>query len=164
MPDRIAPAGNDTIYFLPGRKLVWENFTGIPVVQSRASAITTSGFGYEANIEYSDDAGALQIKLYCFFNKKSSWVKAGKKTRYILEHEQKHFDITYIGACSFLNELSKMKLTTRNYNAELEKVYRKCYREMQAMQDAYDNETKNGQLEDIQSQWNARIDGWMAGL
>lgn len=164
MLNRTAPARSDTVYYDPAKKLTWDKFKGKAAAGSNTAAVTTSGFGYGASIEYDEEQGQLDITVMCYFSKKSSWVKAGRKTSYILNHEQKHFDITYIWACNFLSKLGTVKFTTQNFNAEIKKVYKECYDSMQQMQDEYDEETQNGQLKAKQTYWNNRITEMISAL
>ncbi len=161
--NRVAPAKSDTIYYNNSSKLNWKNFTGTPQLSSGAAAITTSGFGYAASISYDEDGGNAEIGTYCFFSKKKSWVKPGNKNAYTLAHEQKHFDITYIGYCNFLSKIEATKFSTsETFNKDIEKVYKECYATMRKMQDDYDTETKNGILKDKQQEWIDRINTLLA--
>ncbi len=151
-------------YYQPGNLLVWDDFRGAYDSESRAAAITVSGFGYQANVKTSGDSGSLDIKLYCYFNKNKSWVKPGRNTPYILKHEQHHFDISYIAATHFLQKLQKAKFTTSNYDALLAQIYTESTDIMNNMQNDYDGETKNGQLHDVQAKWNDTVEEKILGL
>ncbi|CAN5869447.1 hypothetical protein BH11BAC4_BH11BAC4_04200 [soil metagenome] len=149
---------SDVIYYNPDNKLVWENFRGKPGDASRVAAITMSGFGYNASMRSSGQKGQLDVKVYCFFNKNNSWVRAGKKTDYILTHEQHHFDVSYIAANIFVDKIQSATITTSNYNFILSRIYNECIDIMNKMQDDYDNQTRNGQEKEIQEKWNKFID------
>ena len=137
----------EVIYYDPENKLAWENFKGkVPAADnSRVAAITMSGFGYTASMASSGGKGELKIKVYCFFNKNKSWVKPGKTTAYILNHEQHHFDISYIGACIFVDKIQSAIITAYDYNNLLPRIYDECVEAMNKMQDEYDGQTRNGQ-------------------
>lgn len=104
------------------------------------------------------------IKVYCFFNKNRSWVKPGKTTPYILNHEQHHFDISYIAACIFVDKLQSAVMTTRDYNNLLPRIYDECVEAMNKMQDEYDGQTRNGQELALQEKWNKYINNKMATI
>ncbi len=146
----------DVIYYsdIPLR---WSDFKGQPVENSPAAAITASGFGYKAGFKSVGNQSQLNIGVYCYFNKKNSWVKAGKTTAYILNHEQHHFNISFIAAGIFVEKIKAANLTKQNYNVLLPKIYNECVAMMNKMQTEYDGQTKNGQLKDVQEQWNALI-------
>lgn len=143
-----------TIYYNPDKNLVWADFKGIPGPPSPVAAITASGFGYKANMTSSGGKGEINVAVYCYFNKNSSWVRPGKTTAYILNHEQHHFDVSYLAAGIFINKIKNTALTTSNCNVLLQRVYKECCDIMNKMQDDYDGQTMNGQLEDKQQKWN----------
>lgn len=147
----------EVVYYSPDKNLIWADFKGVPV-ESRAAAVTVSGFGYKANINTRNGKGQLNISVYCYFNKNKSWVKPGRTTPYILNHEQHHFDISYLAARIFVNKLQSMVFTSTNYDVMLPRIYNECCAIMNKMQDDYDGQTKNGQLKDIQARWNELVD------
>lgn len=144
----------NTIYYNPAKSLGWDDFKGTPGSQSPIAAITASGFGYKANMNSSNGKGEINIAVYCYFNKKASWVKPGKATSYILNHEQHHFDVSYLAAGIFMNKIKNTVITTSNCNTLLPRIYKECCDMMNKMQDDYDGQTMNGQLEEKQKKWN----------
>jgi hypothetical protein len=154
----------DTIYYNPQQKLTWKEFQGNPDRKSVAAAITASGFGFVMSMNSRGGRSTLVITVNCFFSKKSSWVKSGQKSDYALLHEQHHFDITYIAACGFVKKLKATTFTLQNYQELLEKLNTETYSEMEKMQNDYDGQTKNGQLEVLQEAWNKHIDKQLAAL
>ncbi|MEP7164018.1 MAG: hypothetical protein ABI741_04945 [Ferruginibacter sp.] len=153
----------EVIYYAPENKLLWEDFKGkVPAENGRVAAITMSGFGYSASVTTSAGKGELNIKVYCFFSKNRSWVKPGKTTAYILNHEQHHFDISYIAACIFVDKIQSAIITTKDYNSLLPRIYDECIDAMNKMQDDYDGQTRNGQETAFQEKWDKFIDNKMA--
>lgn len=155
---------SEVIYYNPVNKLSWPDFKGkVPADNSntRVAAITMSGFGFSASLSSSGGKGELNIKVYCFFNKNRSWVRPGKTTAYILNHEQHHFDISYIAACIFIDKLQSAVITTKDYNNLLTRIYDECIETMNKMQDDYDGQTRNGQEVTVQEKWNKFIDDKM---
>ncbi len=148
---------NNTIYYNASKKLVWANFEGKPTQSEPIAAITTSGFGYNASMHTINDKGQINVSIYCYFSKPNSWVRKQKNTAYILNHEQHHFDITYIAAKIFIDKVKAAALTTTNMNDELSAIYKQCYAAMNKMQNNYDTETKNGQIKEKQEEWNKAI-------
>jgi len=153
---------SDVIYYRPENKLVWGDFLGKPVEAGITAAITMSGFGYSASMHSSGQNGQLDIKVYCFFNKKKSWVKPGKTTTYILTHEQRHFDVSYIAANIFIDKVQGASMNSTNYNTLISRIYNECIEIMNDMQDDYDEQTNNGQDKLNQDKWNRFIDGKLA--
>lgn len=155
----------EVIYYDVADKLEWNDFMCKPPADnSRVAAITMSGFGYSASMSSKGSKGQLNVKVYCFFNKKRSWVKPGKTTAYILTHEQHHFDISYIAACIFIDKIQGTVITTGNYNQVLSRIYDECIDTMNKMQDDYDGQTKNGLEKAIQEKWNKSIDDKIAAI
>ena len=148
----------DTVFYNPLRKLVWDDFKGKPDHKSIAAAVTSSGFGFALAIKAKNGKAAINISVYCFYNKSSSWVKPRMASAYALLHEQHHFDITYIGTCLFIKKLRAAEFTVQDYSELVDKIYNECYDDLEKMQNDYDGQTKNGQLANIQAEWNKKID------
>jgi len=148
----------DTISYDSNRKLNWSDFQGRPDANSPAAAITESGFGYRMSLQTVNNRTNMIITVFCYFNKKKSWVKAGMKTNYALLHEQHHFDITYINTCLFIQKLKAAHFTVQNYASLVNKIHDECFAELDKMQDEYDGQTKNGRISREQSAWNKKID------
>ncbi|RYF91460.1 MAG: hypothetical protein EOO03_01310 [Chitinophagaceae bacterium] len=155
---------SEVIYFKPDVSLVWKDFKGAPVASSPAAAITASGFGYKASIEDAGNKGQLKIGVYCYFNKNNSWVKQGKTSAYILNHEQHHFNISYLAAKLFVDKLKAASFTKSNYNVLLPRIYNEVVATMNKMQDDYDGQTKNGQLKDMQARWDIFLSNKIAAF
>ena len=145
---------SNTIYYNTEKKLGWEDFKGVPGPPGPIAAITASGFGYKANMNLSNGKGEINVSVYCYFNKKGSWVRPGKTSPYILNHEQHHFDVSYLAAGIFMNKLKNTVITTSNCNTVLPQIYKECCDMMNKMQDDYDGQTMNGQIEEKQKRWN----------
>lgn len=156
--ENTAMPASEVIYYKPEKKLAWADFKGAHVPDGIVAAVTMSGFGYKAELKGSGNTGQLNISVYCYFSKLKSWVKPDKKTAYILNHEQHHFNISFIAASLFVSKLRNANITLSNHKTLLPEIYRDCLAEMSRLQDAYDNETKNGQLKDIQAQWDKRLE------
>ncbi len=154
----------DVIYYNTNKKLVWADFKGTPGSPSVVAAITSSGFGYKAGMKSTNGKGEINVSVYCFFSKPNSWVRKGKTTPYILNHEQHHFDATYICTKRFIDRIRKANLTTTNMNDVLAKLYKECSAEMRKMQADYDGETMNGQLKDKQQKWNIFFEETLANI
>ncbi len=153
------PAANsDTIYYTSLKKLTWPDFKGSVDKTSDATAITSSGFGYNAGVKYKDGKADINITVYCYFSKPGSWVIKGKETEYALNHEQHHFDVSYIVTNNFINKLKAAKFTWSNYNYLLDKIYLESRQELEKMQNDYDSQTRNGRVPAAQIEWNSKIE------
>lgn len=152
----------DTIQYDWNRKLTWRDFKGKPDHNSMAAAITESGFGYRMAMQSATGRTNVVITVFCYFNKKKSWVKENMDTDYALTHEQHHFDITYINTCRFVQKLKEAKLTAANFQLLVDSIHDECYYALNAMQDEYDGQTSNGRLRRVQAEWNKKIDKMLA--
>lgn len=160
----IPPLKSDTIYYNPAQQLVWPDFKGKPGNPADALAVTSSGFGYVATMQYRNGKTTIDIEVCCYFSKQSSWVRKGRESDYALNHEQHHFDITYIIADLFIRELKAATFTRNNYGDMVDKIYKEYCRKMEQMQNDYDGQTRNGQLKDVQEEWNKKIDRQLEAL
>ncbi len=145
---------DDVIYYDPAARVEWPDFKGAPGPVSPVAAITNSGFGYKADMRSSNGKAEINIGVYCFFSKDKSWVRHGKTTSYILNHEQHHFDVSYLAANLFIDKVRNTELSYADCNTVLPKLYRECCDIMNKMQNDYDAQTENGQLDEVQEKWN----------
>ncbi len=79
---------SDTIYYSVNRNLTWSDFKGIPDNNHFGGAVTASGFAYDAEMNMFENEINLNIWVYIFFNKRSSWKKPNINSGYHLLHEQ----------------------------------------------------------------------------
>lgn len=152
---------SDTIYYTPPQKLVWDDFRGKPVPNHFGGAVTASGFSFTADTKYDGDDITINFYVSAFFTKHDSWRKPGINSPYHLEHEQKHFDITYINARKFVAELRKARFTKRNIKTLPGEIFNKAYDDNTAMQQQYDRETNHSINNTAQEQWNKKIDAML---
>ena len=158
------PYSDDTIYYNPQRKLNWEDFKGKPDAASPAAAITESGFGYRMSMNSVNSKTDLVITVFCYFNKKHSWVKKNMDSEYALLHEQHHYDITYINTCLFIKKLQEAQFNKGNFNQLVDKIHDECFEALENMQNEYDSQTLNGRIDRQQKIWNKKIDQQLAAL
>jgi hypothetical protein len=71
-----------------------------------------------------------------------------------LNHEQHHFDISFISANLFLDKVKNATFNKLNPIELLNKLYKETLIFYHKMQVDYDGETMNGQLKDRQEKWN----------
>lgn len=154
--------GNNEICYKPGRLLVWDDFKGKPVEGSDAAALTNAGFGIKLAFRRDERGSQLLINVSCNFSKKDSWVKPGNKNAYILNHEQKHFDIAYIHSRLFMQKLQQANFTNANYTAVIEKIYNETAAAMSKMQNQYDAESSHSRVPEKQSDWDGKISNQLA--
>lgn len=147
-----------TIFYSPATKLNWNDFKGKPDLDDDAAAITNAGIGFRMSFHSEGDMATLNIAVSCNFSKTDSWVKDNRKTAYILNHEQHHFDIAYLQAMLFIQNLKASKYTQKNFSKIIEKLYTDAQESLVNVQTAYDTETKHSQITAVQEIWNKKID------
>ena len=157
-------ANNNNINYQPNTILTWNDFKGRPVAASEAAALTNAGFGVKLSFRRVENTSQLVINVNCTFSRKDSWVKPDNKTAYILNHEQKHFDIAYIHTVLFIQNLRKASFTNSNYAAVIEKVYNETATAMTKAQYQYDGETNHSRMETKQKEWDEKISGQLAAV
>jgi hypothetical protein len=81
--------GSDRILWSSKRKLVWDDFRGIPDTSRTISIASTS-----SKIEITENFilnGIPKYEVQCYFIRSESWTKVNDEST--LSHEQLHFDI-----------------------------------------------------------------------
>ena len=139
----------------------WASFAPDPTERERA-AITESGFGYRMSMNSVNRKTNVVITVFCYFNKKHSWVKKGMENDYALRHEQNHFNITYINAWLFVQKLKEAQLNMGNFNYLVEKINDESFDALEKMQNDYDGQTSNGRINRMQNIWNKKIEQQLA--
>src|SRR5690554_3950876 len=153
--DQVENVDNDTVFYNPSRPLVWDDFRAEPRGGKYSASIFPS-FAWEGGSRVVDGTIYLNLKVKVYMLKSSSWVRT--TSAYGLNHEQRHFDIVKIVVERFKKRLLDMPLTPDDYEGVLGYQYLETYREMNRLQDQYEEETKNGMNKAAQQKWNEWID------
>ncbi len=138
-------------------KLVWEDFQGKMKKKSPYDALTLSAI-YSA---YKTDESQKNIILVvkAVFDKKGSKKKKNKTSSHLLNHEQRHFDITEIYARILKKNISSIEIKQRNtVSNKLNAEINKNFNEWKKFQTLYDNETKHSTNKEKQLEWDQKID------
>lgn len=147
----------DTVFYSLNRPLVWDDFRAAPRAGRFAAAVFPS-FAYEGETEVINGIIHLNLTLKVYVLQHSSWVKANAKDAYSLNHEQRHFDIAKVVAERFRKKIKPENLTVADYNSIIQYQFIESFREMNHLQEQYDEETQHGINQAAQEQWNQRID------
>lgn len=136
-------------------KLVWDDFKGNPALFADEKAVTAYEIVYAADVEDN----MIKVQVVCLFDKNKSWVKSDGKTDYILNHEQRHFDLAEIYTRKLRKELLGITgLKPRQLQARLTSIYQKYFNKCTAEQRRYDYETNHSINVENQEKWNVYID------
>ncbi len=152
-----AKPNSDTIYHDTSRILTWKDFKGVPDKNNPGGAITASGFAFNTDIKVENKVIYINVGVFTFFVKSESWKKSFIITDYHLLHEQRHFDITRLGADDFIKKLVKAKFTKDNYNQVITQVFDKAFNDNTSLQHQYDKETRHSINREQQLLWNDKI-------
>ncbi|HTB53496.1 MAG TPA: hypothetical protein VK718_12055 [Ferruginibacter sp.] len=158
------PADKSTIYYDGQRKLTWDDFQGNPDNSVEYAALTSSGFGIDLEMHGNSSSASMTIIVFCTFSKPESWVKPDQKSDYILNHEQHHFDLTYIYTQRFVKKLQEANFTVKNYQDLIKRIYDDAERDLHDEQAKYDDETHHSVIKARQEEWNKKIDEELAAL
>ncbi|WP_423146233.1 hypothetical protein [Rubrolithibacter danxiaensis] len=151
-------ADPDTVFYDIKRPLTWKDFRAPVPAGSRYAATIFPSLAYEGRSEVVKGFIELRVALKVFATPSSSWVRPEAKDSYSLNHEQRHFDIVKVVAERFKQKIKSEKLTLDNFDSILRYEYIESFREMNRLEDQYDDETGHGQNAAIQQKWNEKID------
>jgi len=153
----------DTIYYTASRPLTWSDFKSKIRRSNKYAAMVMPNIGYDQNEEITDGVIHVTITLKTFLAKTDCWLGSSYKDSYMLNHEQRHFDVAKIVTEQFNKQIAKAKLNTDNYEAVINMQYLDSYRDMNKLQKDYDAQTAHGLNRTAQDTWNKRIDDLLAG-
>jgi hypothetical protein len=157
LKNKVASPKSDTVYYDIKRQLTWNDFQGKPDYQNVGGAITSSGYAFDADMKMDSKGMYINIGVYIYFSKKESWKKPNITSDYHLLHEQRHFDITRLGADSFIKQLLSARITRENYSKVLDSIFDKAYTENLALQQKYDAESQHSLNRPQQLLWNDKV-------
>lgn len=148
----------DTIYYHKDRALSFDDFRAKSPQNNKFQAAIFPSFGYDLHRELKEGFIQIQVILKVYMIRSASWASALIKSNYSLNHEQRHFDLVKLIAERFKSKLISEKLNPDNYEGIISFEYLQFYREMNRLQDKYDQETNHGMNKSKQDDWNRWID------
>lgn len=136
------------------RCLTWDDFKGEPADTFFASAVSYVSISYD----YDCVDGFMKFEVDATFDPNKSWVKDYVNgNSYLLNHEQRHFDITKIYADKMEYVLNLNPIPCFNEKAMYE-IANLVLLEWKVVQDRYDRQTQHSLDEKWQNFWDWRID------
>ncbi|GAA3509488.1 hypothetical protein GCM10022393_22490 [Aquimarina addita] len=140
--------------------LEWSDFRGEPNLKSDFDASVNTGITYQWSI--SKDYGKIELKYdvdsFCYPS--LSWVKKGQSTKYLLVHEQLHFDISELHARIMRKKLQEYR-PSNNVRKDLNTMYKRVERMRVNMQEQYDKETEHSKNKESQMKWENKVENLM---
>jgi hypothetical protein len=153
----------DTLYYSASRPLNWSDFNSKTRRSNKYAAMVMPNFGYDQEEKIENGIIHVNITLKTFLAKNDCWLGSSYKDDYMLNHEQRHFDIAKIVTEQFKEKLAQASVNPDTYEALINMQYLDSYRDMNKLQKDYDGETSHGLNSSAQQSWNRRIDGLLAG-
>ena len=162
------------------RPLSWDDFLGEADADAPTEnvALTAASlrWSYEYEIERDNWSCFYQITdlhAQAIFNQGDSWVKPSYRTAAVLNHEQRHFDLTQIYKLIF-DERAQNLINVRNtcegdtikeaseftegrVVVQAEALFEDVWQSYTSTQETYDDQTHHGILMETQNQWTERI-------
>lgn len=167
-------ADKDILFWSSGRQLQLKDFKVVSDsarhVASNVAALTRTGIIYYLTTDkIGNRPVSIRINIEATVHRSHTFVKKSvlkmppDRLRLLLNHEQKHFDISEIYAREAMQELLNVKLT-KNYKEEIRKLVQEKFKAAEAFQHLYDAETRNGEDFEAQQEWDNKIAGRLKEL
>jgi hypothetical protein len=138
---------------LTSRQLTWNDFKGEPDNHSPYHAFTIWKIKAEINIKFRQDTAVFSFHVYAEF-KDSSWVMEGKKSDYLLKHEQGHFDIGKLCAMEITETIKRTIFLKTEFPAKYTAILEDIQEKYHLLNLQYDSETNHSHDKDGQNKWN----------
>ncbi len=141
----------------PIRKLVYEDFKQEIPLTSRHSAVSSVSI----DVSYRTKGAVLYYDIKCHFDQTTSWMKI--KNPWILNHEQRHFDIAELHARkirAFFNSCTNRTIS----KADIDNAINALYISNSEMQRLYDKETNHSIDEPGQKKWDDFVSSQLDSL
>lgn len=138
-------------------RLQTQDFQGQPDDLNSGAAATYSGIDFKYTTETRNYNTKVIVTLTPYFDRSKSWKRTQNLPASVLEHEQRHFDITGYKACELADSIAHHSFTKENFGKELKDLLRKTDKDISALQSQYDTETNHGTNAAKQQQWNKTI-------
>lgn len=159
------------ILWNPARTVSVSDFIVVPDSSTRITgdhmAVTRTGITY--SLTAKPGSKNFEITIYATMHKPNSFIRERVldaprgSINYLMNHEQKHFDISEIYAREAVKAI-RGKRFTKNYTREINDLMKGLFKQSEDLHDLYDNETGNGTNASAQSEWNNRIQRRLNGL
>jgi len=138
-------------------RLEWSDFRGEPRPSNNSVAVTASGITFSYSTKKSDTRLIdYNYNVRADFYPNKSWYLKEKANNNILNHERLHFDITELHARMFRQRIEKMRFTM-NIDAQMNHLHEDINKELEALQNKYDAETRHSQDLEKQEEWQNKI-------
>lgn len=138
--------------------LEWTDFKSNKNTSTKMDVAASTNCGWEIEAEFSTDLSQpIDFKIVTYFHQQKSWKDNSKINEYILNHEQKHFDIAEIYARKIRKKVAEKIKNAADYHKHFKVLYAQISKDYKDFQRKYDLETKHGMNEEKQQEFNLKI-------
>lgn len=155
---------SEYILWSKDRKLRWDDFQGVPVMQDVDKGHDAATFSL-IHVELNTYKDSFAISVSSRFIKSKSWKLT--QTKFILNHEQRHFDMTEVYSRMFKKEIyctNYCEMNIEEVNKFLINLTAKYTEALDSNGNLYDNEISYINNFEIQARWDAKIDSMLVNL
>lgn len=147
--------------WLSDDKLKWSNFKGSPPLSETNTMFKAACSSFVIVYPFTEK-DSTYYKVRAVFHAYKSWTK--DTTKYILAHEQLHFDITELYARKLRKTIKELCATLALDDKKVQDSIKGLISESGKREDDYDKETVHGLLKEHQHEWAKKICGELEQL
>ncbi|WP_343700505.1 hypothetical protein [Chitinophaga sp.] len=147
---------SDTLFYHQ-RAAEARDYRGKARAGGKSEAVSFTSFAFDGGTRRFRDTLEIRLVLQVFWVKSASWTRIMPPSYHTLEHEQIHFDITRLVAERFRKKILQLPLTMEDHDSRIQYEYLESFREMNRMQEQFDEEVHSGQNAARQAEWRNRI-------
>lgn len=138
------------------RPLHWDDFRATPRGRALTGAVTHSTI--KVTPKANQWTGRVAVSVQATFACNKSWVREkARSSEYLLNHEQRHFDIAELYARKLRKALQAERITAGNYKKIKKTIIEPLFQEYVEFDKEYDHTTVHGLNKDQQREWDQRI-------
>ncbi len=138
------------------RPLVWSDFTGKADESSSYFALTYWNIKYNlSDVQFNGESVVIgKFEVVLELNSKNSWLKKGKASDALLEHEQGHFNTGILCMRELIRKVKDATFTKKNMNEKLQALFNDTLKKYHDMGERYDDESDHSMNLTQQAKWN----------
>ncbi len=152
----------DTVHYA-SRKVNWNDFKGPIRGKSHYGAAIFTSIGLKTRLRIVEGKLTAYITPQVFMIPSQSWARVDARDQAALEHEQIHFDITQVIMNRLINKLRNIEANSiDDLNSMIQYEYLESFKEMNRMQEQYDNESDHNLYKPGQLKWKLQVKEWLS--
>lgn len=157
---RMAAQSEDgLVLYQVNKPLSLNDFKGKPLYSTQAVALIYSGVYMQMQQHSFTDYTKVIVTISAYMDPNQSWMKKKGRNIRVLNHEQKHFDLTALAACQLKKKIDESTFT-KDWKNELTQIYQEeVESKLQRLQNKYDQDTTHGSVQEAQDAYNQFIEG-----